>query len=72
VVGEPTAGGGRNNTFVNLGSGLWASVTYTRVSDPRTGREWEGRGVQPDLRVPSNEALEAAHAHALKRLGRSP
>jgi hypothetical protein len=71
VVGEPTPGGGRNNTFVRLGSGLWASVSYTRVSDPRTGREWEGIGVQPDLRVPSNEALEAALAHALERLGRT-
>jgi hypothetical protein len=70
IVGERTPGGGRNNMFVPVGYGLVASVTYTRVADPRTGREWEGVGVQPDLPAPGERALEAAHRHALERLGR--
>jgi hypothetical protein len=71
VVGEPTAGAGRNNRFVDIGGGLWASVTFTRVSDPRTGREFEGGGVTPDIATDSAAALDAAHAEALRRLGRN-
>jgi hypothetical protein len=71
IVGERTGGGGRNNMFVPVGHGLTASVTFTRVSDPKTGREWEGVGVQPDLPVPADQALDAAHRHALARLGQA-
>lgn len=70
LVGERTLGGGRNNRFVPVGHGLTASITFTRVTDPRTGRGWEGVGIQPDLAVPAADALTAAHSHALQRLGR--
>ena len=70
IVGERTRGGGRNNMLVPVGHGLVASVTFTRVSDPRTGREWEGVGVQPEIETAPADALAAAHRHALERLGR--
>ncbi|HEV7588412.1 MAG TPA: S41 family peptidase [Longimicrobium sp.] len=60
IVGERTAGAGRNNMIVPVGSGMMASVSFTRVSDPRTGREWEAVGVKPDLETPSADALDAA------------
>ncbi|MFL5541112.1 MAG: serine hydrolase, partial [Longimicrobiaceae bacterium] len=41
IVGETTAGAGRNNMLLPVGSGLVASVSISRVSDPRTGRQWE-------------------------------
>lgn len=71
IVGERTRGGGRNNRFIPVGHGLTASITFTRVTDPRTGRGWEGIGIQPEIAVPSAEARDAAHRHALQRLGRS-
>jgi hypothetical protein len=47
---------------------MGVSVSISRVTDPRTGREWEGTGVRPDLEVASAQALAAAHADALRRL----
>jgi hypothetical protein len=60
IVGEKTAGAGRNNRIVPVGSGLMVSVSITRVSDPRTGREWEAVGVKPDIETASADALDAA------------
>jgi hypothetical protein len=68
IVGETTAGAGRNNAFVPVGFGLAASISITRVSDPRTGREWEGVGVKPDVDVPSAGALDAALRAARERI----
>jgi hypothetical protein len=67
VVGEPTGGGGRNNTNVPVAHGMWASISFTRVIDPRTGGEaWERVGVPPDVAVPAADALQAALQHAGK------
>jgi retinol-binding protein 3 len=71
LVGERTAGGGRNNAMVPLGHGLVASISVTRVFDPRTGQEaWEHVGVAPDVEVAADDALAAALRHAGKPLGR--
>jgi C-terminal processing protease CtpA/Prc len=69
IVGEQTRGGGRNNQFIPVGHGFTASITFTRVTDPRTGRGWEGIGIRPEIAVPGAEAKDAAHRHALQRLG---
>jgi hypothetical protein len=36
--------------------------------DPRTGREWERVGVQPDVAVDADSALDLAHILALKAI----
>jgi retinol-binding protein 3 len=66
VVGEPTAGAGHNNAFIDVGHGFVASISYTRVMDPKTGREWERVGIQPDVAVAPDSALDVAHALALQ------
>ena len=68
VVGDRTAGAGHNNTFADLGNGFGASISITRVSDPKSGKEWEGVGVQPDIQTRPRDALSAAHAAALDSL----
>ena len=68
VVGEVTSGAGHNNTFVNLGRGLRMSISIGRPVHPKSGKGWEGEGVQPDLAVPAANALEVAHREALKTL----
>jgi retinol-binding protein 3 len=65
IVGTRTAGAGRNNRGVPLGNGFVASVSFTRVFDPRTHREWERTGLSPDVRVSADSALLVAHALAL-------
>lgn len=70
VVGERTAGAGHNNDFVDAGYGFGVSISFTRVADPRTGKEWQGTGVVPDMPVNPGDALSSAHAAALDSLAR--
>lgn len=68
LVGERTMGAGRNNGLFPAAHGMSVSVSISRVMDPASGREWESVGVQPDIAVPSDQALEAAHQDALRRI----
>lgn len=68
VVGDRTAGAGHMVAAFNAGHGFVASISYTRVTDARTGAEWERVGVQPDVRVDPELALQAAHAAALRTI----
>jgi hypothetical protein len=61
LIGERTTGGGHfappgqrvNDKFA-------AFVPIGRAYDPRTGKGWEGTGVQPDIKVPAEKALVEA------------
>ncbi|HUR00180.1 MAG TPA: S41 family peptidase [Gemmatimonadaceae bacterium] len=68
TVGDRTAGAGHNNDFVDAGHGFGVSISYTRVADSRTGKEWERVGVQPDIKVDPRDALAAAQVAALDTL----
>jgi hypothetical protein len=64
IVGERTAGAGRNVVQFPAELGLRVSLSTTRVYDPSSGREWERIGVLPDIVTTSEEALATALAHA--------
>jgi hypothetical protein len=64
IVGERTAGAGRNVQGVPGALGLTVLVSTTRVFDPATGREWERVGVEPDIATAPEDALAAALEHA--------
>jgi retinol-binding protein 3 len=64
IVGERTAGAGRNVVHFPAELGLGVSLSTTRVYEPSSGREWERTGVLPDIVTTSEEALMAALAHA--------
>jgi len=68
IVGGTTAGAGHNNANLDIGQGFNASISFTRVMDPKTGAEWERVGVAPDVPVEPAHALEVAHALALKAI----
>ena len=68
TVGEKTAGAGNNNMFVPVGLGLDFSVSIGTAIHPKTGKAFEAVGVVPDIAVPADRALEAAHAEALRAL----
>lgn len=72
IVGARTAGAGHMNQLIDVGHGFELSVSYTRVSDPQTGKEWEQVGVTPDIAAEAGQALEVAHQHALKSLPPAP
>jgi hypothetical protein len=70
LVGATTAGAGRNNAVLDVGHGFGASISFTRVQDPRTGAEWERVGVKPHVEVDQARALDVAHAMALDTLAK--
>jgi hypothetical protein len=69
IVGETTGGGAHPVQPHYLADvRLLAIIPFGRAVNPITGTNWEGTGVAPDLQVPADKALEAAHVDALKKL----
>ncbi|HEX9952786.1 MAG TPA: S41 family peptidase, partial [Rubricoccaceae bacterium] len=62
VVGEPTAGGAHSGSVVPLAGGFVMFLPAGRVVSPITQSNWEGTGVQPDVRIEAARALEKALA----------
>jgi hypothetical protein len=60
LVGEATGGGGYMNDFFPLPHGFGASISVGRTYDPRTGRDWQGIGVIPDVQIEQDHALITA------------
>jgi retinol-binding protein 3 len=60
IVGEATRGGAHTVTYRPLGHGFVADIPFGRAMDPKTGMNWEGTGIAPDVSVPADDALEAA------------
>jgi hypothetical protein len=68
IIGEVTGGGANPTGPVDLGRGVIASIPFGRSENPITKANWEGHGVQPDVRVAASDGLEAA----LQRAGTRP
>jgi hypothetical protein len=68
IVGETTRGGAHPGGGVRLGDHFLAFVPTGRAINPVTKTNWEGTGVEPDVKVPADEALEVAQRLALKAL----
>lgn len=71
VVGERTRGAGHDVRFVDLGGGFVAGISWARVADPQTGKEWERVGVEPDVVADTNAALDVAHQLAVRELAKT-
>ena len=68
VVGETTGGGGHDNKFVILTDRFMMSLPFARAVNPITHTNWEEVGVDPDVEVPRDRALETALNAASKSL----
>ena len=68
LVGGTTAGAGHRNALFGTPEGFVISVSVGAAIHPVANTGWEGTGVVPDLAVPVAEALDVAHADALKGL----
>lgn len=68
IVGEPSGGGANPGGPLRLGDHFEAFMPRGHAINPITKTNWEGVGVQPDVRVPQADALNAAQALALKSL----
>ena len=68
VVGETTGGGAHPGGVRRITDhfGIW--VPNGRAINPITKTNWEGTGIEPDVKVASADALKAAHLDALRKL----
>jgi retinol-binding protein 3 len=69
IIGEVTGGGAHpvnERVFRSLNVAL--NVPYGRAVNPVSGTNWEGAGVEPDLKVPADRALLVARTEAVKAL----
>lgn len=64
IVGEVTRGGANPGGVFPVDEQFEMVIPTGRAINPVTGTNWEGVGVQPDLIVPADRALEAALALA--------
>ncbi len=67
TVGERSQGAAHGGGWVPLGEGFIIFMPTFRGFNPRTGKSWNGIGVQPDLPAQVERALEAAHLEAIKK-----
>jgi hypothetical protein len=60
IVGETTGGGAHPVNAHKIGEHFTIGVPFARAINPITGTNWEGRGVEPDVKVPAADALATA------------
>jgi tetratricopeptide (TPR) repeat protein len=60
LIGEPSGGGAHSVDLFPVGEHFEIYIPTARAVNPVTGRNWEGTGVIPDIRVPSEKALDTA------------
>ncbi len=69
LVGEKTGGGAHmGRGLVRLSPLFTAFIPVGESINPITKTNWEGMGVQPDVSVSANKALQEAHTLALRKL----
>ncbi|WP_439491358.1 S41 family peptidase [Blastomonas fulva] len=60
VIGGTTAGANHFGGDQDLGGGFTAFIPVGRTSDPKTGKDWEGTGIAPDIETAPENALTNA------------
>lgn len=67
IVGETTGGGANPGDIFRLTEHFRAFVPTGRAINPITKTNWEGTGVEPDIKVPKELALKTAYLLALNK-----
>jgi hypothetical protein len=68
IVGETTGGGAHPGGVRRISDhfGIW--VPAGRAINPITKSNWEGTGIEPDIKTDAPRAVETAHLDALKKI----
>ena len=67
IVGETTGGGAHPGGSQRLHEHFAAFIPEGRAINPISKTNWEGTGVEPDIKVPKEQALKVAYLAALKK-----
>lgn len=68
IVGETTGGGAHPVEGMSAGDHFTIGVPFGRPINPVTKGDWEGQGVEPDVKVSAADALATAEKLALDKL----
>lgn len=68
IVGETTGGGANAGGVLDVAPCFRVFMPMGRPVDRDTNSNWEGTGVEPDIKTAAREALGVAHVEALKSL----
>lgn len=68
IVGETTGGGAHPTMGVRLDEHFMIGVPFARSISPITKTDWEGTGVEPDVKVPADQALDTAKKLAVEQI----
>jgi Peptidase family S41/N-terminal domain of Peptidase_S41 in eukaryotic IRBP len=66
IVGEPTRGGAHAREGFRVHPHLEAAISVAEAVNPRTGGNWEGTGVTPDIKTTADRARDTAYDRALR------
>jgi hypothetical protein len=67
IVGETTGGGAHPVSGRRIDDHFIIGVPFARAINPISKTNWEGTGVEPDVKVPAADALETAKKLALEK-----
>lgn len=68
IVGETTGGGAHPGGVRRITSTFGVWVPNGRAINPITKTNWEGTGIEPDIKVAAADALRTAHLDALTKI----
>jgi C-terminal processing protease CtpA/Prc len=68
IVGETTGGGAHPVSGHPVGDYFMVGVPFAKSLDPVTKTNWEGTGVEPDVKVAAADALETAQKLAAEKI----
>jgi hypothetical protein len=68
IVGEVTGGGANAGGVLDVAPFFQVWMPMGRPVDGKTGTNWEGVGVKPDIATAAQEALPVAHLDAIRAL----
>ncbi len=67
IIGETTGGGAHPVSGQRIDDHFTIGVPFARAINPISKTNWEGTGVEPDVKVPAGDALETAKKLATKK-----
>src|SRR5262249_12734613 len=72
IVGETTRGGAHLVRGEKIDDRFLIAVPFARAINPVSKTDWEGTGVEPDVKVPEADALATAQKLAAEKLASAP
>jgi hypothetical protein len=72
IIGETTGGGAHPVSGHRIDDHFMIGVPNARAVNPISKTNWEGTGVEPDIKVPADQALDIAKEKAAEQIRNDP